>query len=335
MTTAAYVSLVSKPEPRTVGGGQPTKVASVRSGDLLATPTLHWRNVIDHQQEFLDFLGDFQKCVAGGAFGWQSCPYPVTASIYVGLRWHHRFDVDMTHPWGIDDLDALFRAFFWRNALSGRYDQGFLTQLGADIAQLKLILNERWSFGSFNEWATAANEKLDTFMNKPVPDLNDLRDFCGGRQTGALQKALLLPIVARANKDLLATEIDISFPARTDIQLHHVYPKAWCRTNRTGRPSKCLDSGVLGKDRVGSAANLMPLTRDSYLKWRARGPGAIISQEGLTFASHKELLSDLFITQEAFEHLRSGVDGIPCFWDARADALASHLERLTTVATQP
>ena len=70
----------------------------------------------------------------------KSCPYPVTASIYVGLRWHQRFDVDATHPWQIADLDALFRAFFWRNALSSRYDQGFLTQLGTDIAQLKLIL---------------------------------------------------------------------------------------------------------------------------------------------------------------------------------------------------
>ena len=83
----------------------------------------------------------------------------MTASIYVGLRWHYRFDVDVTHPWEIADLDALFRAFFWRNALSSRYDQGFLTQLGADITELKEILNIRSSFGNFNEWATMANEE--------------------------------------------------------------------------------------------------------------------------------------------------------------------------------
>ena len=331
MTTAAYVSLESKPQPRTVGRGQPTKIASVRSGDLLATPTLHWQNVIDHQQELLEFLGDFQKCVSGGAFGWPSCPYPVTASIYLGLRWHHRFDVETTHPWEIEDLDALFRAFFWRNALSGRYDQGFLTQLGTDIAQLKLILNERPSFRSFKRWAPAATEKLRVFMSQPVPDLHDLRDFCSGRQTGALQKALLLPIIAKAGKDLLVPDVDISFPARTDIQLHHIYPKAWCRNNRTGELGKWLDPSIAVKDWVGSAANLMPLTRDSNLTWRSANPGAVIYQEGLTYASHEKLLSDLFITEEAFQHLKSGADGIPGFWDARANALASHLEKLTIV----
>ena len=335
ITTAAYVSLESRPEPRTVGHNQQAKVASVRSGDLLATPTLHWKNVMTHQQEFVDFLGDFQQCVSGGAFGWQACPYPVTASIYVGLRWHHRFDVEAIHPWEIADLDALFRAFFWRNALTSRYDQGFLTQLGTDIAQLKLILNKRSSFGSFNEWTTAANDRLDAFMNKPVPDSGELRDFFSGRQTGALQKALLLPIITNANRDLLLPDIDISFPARTDIQLHHIYPQSWCRNNRTGELSEWLDPKVSVNDWVGSAANLMPLTRESNLKWRAVNPGAIVHQEDLTFASHGDLFSDLFITEEAFQHLKSGVDGIPCFWDARADTLASHLEKLLNVANQP
>ena len=271
----------------------------------------------------------------GGRFGWQACPYPVTASIYVGLRWHHKFDVKVTHPWEIADLNALFRAFFWRNALSSRYDQGFLTQLGTDIAQLKLILKKRSSSESFNNWATAANKSLDAVINKPVPDSNELRDLYSGRQTGALQKALLLPIVTKATKDLLSPNVDISFPTRTDIQLHHIYPQGWCRNNRTGELSKWLDPAVSVKDWVGSAANLMPLSRESNLEWRAANPGAILHQKGLTYAFHGELFSDLFITEEAFEYLKSGADGIPRFWDARADALASQLEQLANVANQP
>ena len=335
MTTAAYVSLVSKPEPRTVGHNQQTKVTSVRSGDLLATPTLHWRNVIIHQQELVDFLGDFQQCISDGAFGWQACPYPVTASIYVGLRWHHRFDVETTHPWEIADLDALFRAFFWRNALSSRYDQGFLTQLGTDIAQLKLILSKRSSFASFNEWATTAGDMLARFMNKPVPGSSELRDLFSGRQTGALQKALLLPIVTKANKDLLLPDTDISFPARTDTQLHHIYPQTWCRNNRTGELSQWLDPTVSENDWVGSAANLMPLSRESNLQWQSTNPSAIIHQKDLTYASHGELFSDLFISEEAFQHLKRGGDGIPSFWVARSDTLASHLEKLLKVENQP
>ena len=76
MTTATYVSLESKPEPRTVGRTQRSSVASVKSGDLLATPTSHWKNVIAREDQFADYLGDFQQCVADGAFGWQACPYP-------------------------------------------------------------------------------------------------------------------------------------------------------------------------------------------------------------------------------------------------------------------
>lgn len=334
MATAAYVSLESKPEPRVVGRGQPARVASIKSGDLLATPTLHWKNILAGEEALVGFLSDFQRCVSGGAFGWKACPYPVTASIYVGLRWHHRFDVESTHPWTIADLDALFRAFFWRNAVSSRYDQGFLTQLGSDIAELKRVLNLRPSFGSFAEWAATADAQLESFLKKTVPDSAELRDLYSSHQTGALQKALLLPIVAGARRDLLMPDIDISFPGRTDIQLHHIYPKAWCRNNLTSVLSKWLDPAVQQKDWVGAAANLMPLTRESNLKWRAANPGAILHQEGLTYASHGELLSGLFVTEEAFALLEGGAEGIPGFWNARADALANHLEELMKVASR-
>ena len=336
MTTAAYVALESKPEPRTVGRTRGSSVISVKSGDLLATPTPHWKNVIAREDQFAEFLGDFQQCVADGAFGWKACPYPVTASIYVSLRWHHHFDRDKNHVWGIRDLDALFRSFFWRNALSSRYDQGFLTQLGTDIVELKRILNGRSSFGSFEEWASEANRDLDAFMDKSMPDPKELRDLFSGRQTGALQKALLLPIVAGARNDLLSPEVNISFPARTDIQLHHIYPRAWCRDNCTGDLSEWLDHPrVADKDWVGSAANLMPLTRESNLEWQSANPGKIIHQKNLSYDTHDKLFSDVFINKQAFHHLSEGAGGIPRFWNARAHTLASHIEKQIDVAGYP
>ena len=331
MVTAAFVSLKFKPEARAVGRRPQARVTSIKSRDLLATPTLHWKNIISHEKKFAEFLGDFQQCVSSGAFGWQACPYPATAAIYVGLRWHHQFDPGDTHQWEITDLDALFRAFFWRNALSSRYDQGFLTQLGTDITQLKLILNKRRSFNSFEEWARKAMTLLDALMDKPVPESSGFRDLYSDRQTGALQKALLLPIATRAQKDLLSN-VDINFPARSDIQLHHIYPQAWCRDNRTGQLSRWLDPETSKKDWVRSAANLIPLTRESNLEWRAANPSAILRQKDLSYASHGELFSDLFISKEAFDFLKSGADGIPRFWIARAESLASHLKELLSVA---
>ena len=331
MVTAAYVSMEDKPNARAVGRRKQARVTSIKSRDLLATPTQHWEDVIEHEKEFAEFLGDFQQCVSAGAFGWQACPYPATAAIYVGLRWHHRFELGDTHHWGTTDLDALFRAFFWRNALSSRYDQGFLTKLGTDIAQLKLILNKRRSYGSFDEWALHATKLLDAFIDKPVPQPSKFRDLYSNRQTGALQKALLLPIVTRAQRDLLSGE-DINFPARSDIQLHHVYPQAWCRDNRTSQLSPWLDPETSEKDWVRSASNLIPLTRESNQEWKAANPGAVLVQKNLIYSSREELLSDLFISKEAFDSLKSGATGIPDFWRARAESLSSHLEKLLKVA---
>ena len=332
MATAAYVALESKPEPRTVGRHQQFRVTSVKSGDLLATPTLHWRGVMNHQQELADFLQDFQLTVAGGTFGWKACPYPVTASIYMGLRWHHLFDHESTHPWSISDLNALFRAFFWRNALSSRYDQGVLTQVGTDIIKLKEILRERGAFDNFGHWAAKANRRLDLLMSKPLPGPESLRDIFQDHQTGALQKALVLPILARAKRDLLRPELNVGFQARTDIQLHHIYPRAWCRNNRTGLLGQWLDPEEADSDWVGSAANLMPLSRESNLEWRAENPGAILRNKGVSYESLRETLQDLFISETAFEHLLDGEGGLPDFWRARSDTLATHLERLVKVA---
>ena len=78
----------------------------------------------------------------------------------------------------------------------------------------------------------------------------------------------------------------------------------------------------------------MPLTRESNLEWRAENPGAILYQKDLTYATHKELLSDLFISEEAFNHLKKGADGIPDFWSTRAKTLASQMGKFLMVANQ-
>ena len=105
------------------------QISSLKAADLLATPASHWRLIMANDDLLASFLGDFQKVVAGGAFPYISSPYPITAAIYVGLRWHLHFD---RPEWGQDDLNSLYRAFFWRNALANRYDQGFLTKIEKD-----------------------------------------------------------------------------------------------------------------------------------------------------------------------------------------------------------
>ena len=76
----------------------------------------------------------------------------------------------------------------------------------------------------------------------------------------------------------------------------------------------------------------MPLTRESNLQWRAKNPGAILLT--LKYAEREQLFSNLFISKEAFYHLKKGLPGSHIFWRARASTLASHLEDLLTVTNR-
>jgi hypothetical protein len=189
ISTACYVALKSKPDPRMVSGSNVTTIASIKAADLLATPTLHWKNLIHNDNLLAEFLGDFQNVVAGGFFPYSWSPYPVSAAIYVALRWHAYFDAPDERRWGREDLDSVFRAFFWRNALTNRYDQGFLTQLGTDIKEIKVWLNKRSEYPSTNHWAAFAQQSMSAYMGAGVPSKHTIVDWLtDGRQTGASKR---------------------------------------------------------------------------------------------------------------------------------------------------
>jgi hypothetical protein len=128
--TACYVALddPEKPTPRAVGGAKrQSSITALKAGDLLATPTEFWREAVARASEVANYIGDFQKCVSGAQFPLSECPYPVTVAMYCSLRWYMDNDSRYSGQWSDKELDGLFRAFFWRNSLTGRYDQGFLS----------------------------------------------------------------------------------------------------------------------------------------------------------------------------------------------------------------
>jgi len=333
IVTACHVALVNKPQPRAVGRGRAEAITSVKSGDLLAIPTEHWKNVKEQEDKLAKFLGDAQYVVAQGYFPWSVCPYPVSVGIYVGLRWHAEFDRPDIHPWSIEDLNSLFRAFFWRNALTRRYDQGFLTQIGTDIQHLKSILNTRPNSISSAEWAQKANEQLDFIFEYPVPDTEELKDYLtNGSQGGALQKALALPMLAGARNDILDPSISLAYPSTEPIELHHIYPKNWCRNNRSGELANLLDPQKAGRDLINSTANMMPLSRTSNNAWRDANPAQFIEAKRLSFASLQKTLQPIFIDDDCFKFLALGASGMASFWDRRAVLMASDLISRTTVS---
>ena len=332
IVTACYVALDEKPKPRSKPGYSKKEITSVKSSDLLATPADHWRNVIPRSEDIARHLGDFQRVTADGPYPMRACPYPVTAAIYVGLRWHLAFDIQSSRSWGQDELNSLYSAFFWRNALTGRYDQGFLTQLGNDLLFLRAVLDGRGQFATAHQWAANADEKLWHHMDRKPPSDGDLKDLVEhGRLTGARKKAVLLPLVARAGKDLLDPSRVISFPEVEDVELHHVYPRAWCRNNRAGRLIPVLTEESSGRYLPEAAVNMVPLSRLSNRKWTAKLPGQAIVEADLTFEPVSDVWERSFINREAFDALTAGHADPGTFWAIRAGLLIEYFKRKLAV----
>jgi hypothetical protein len=328
--TACYVAADSKPSPSRVAGADVASITSVKAGDLLATPTLHWRSILKNDDLLANFLGDFQKVVANGFFPYIAAPYPVSAAIYVALRWHLHFD--QPSNWGREDLNSLYRAFFWRNALTNRYDQGFLTQLGKDIEHLKRILSKRQSFKTGNEWAVFAQREMQEFMGGVLPSKEQLVELVSdGRQTGAFQKALTLPMIAGVHQDLLDPQVKIGFPGGEPVELHYIYPRAWCNSSKAGELATVLDKELAGKNWVDSTANLMPLARKSNNIWKSKIPGQILQEKKAEHGVVKRAAKQVFIDEEAFEYLVQGARRIKEFWNRRADLIATDLVGRTSV----
>lgn len=325
--TACYVAMDRKPAKPRLVGRKTGDIASIKAGDMLSVPTAHWEQVTTHRELLAEFLNDFQLATARGNFGWRQCPYPASACIYVGLRWHKHFDAIET--WNQTELDALYRAFFWRNALKQRYDQGFLTQVGNDIKFLKSVLGMRESHSSTSEWISTIEPKLADHTGS-IPTESDLSDYLtDGRIGGALRKALLLTMTAQVSADLFTSE-----PLAGTREIHHIYPRDWCRNNATGDDAEILRAESGMKDWVNAPANLMPLSRESNRLWKARSPGQMLREdEQLEFANLSHTLETLFIDQAAFETLASPVPQPRVFWEKRAKIMASHFIKLMSIST--
>jgi hypothetical protein len=328
IVTACYVAMDDvKPDPRAVGGKKKqSSVTSMKAGDLLATPALFWKSAIANGGDLAEYIGDFQKCVSGSNFPMSECPYPVTVAMYAGLRWYMEHDSRYSKQWSIEEFNALFRAFFWRNSLTGRYDQGFLSQSTTDMKSLKEILFRRGKAASANAWALEANDFLENTMTMQLPLSKEVwRQLLQSKPAGALGRALTLPIRTRPTNDLLDPGVSIAFPSTNPVELHHLYPQAWCANNQHGSLGEILDHNKAEFDYVRSVANLTPLTRLSNNTWRAKTPGQALSDKEVNFRIAKDRLESHFISERAFLALTASSPDPQGFWETRAKVIAEDL----------
>lgn len=326
---ATHVALDAKPEPKRIGGAKESRITSVKSGDLLAIPSAFWRKIIENNVTFASFLGGFQNAVAAGRFTMAQCPYPASAAIYVALRWHLEFEGSAATHWTVEDLDRLYGAFFWRNVLHSRYDQGFLTQIGTDLREMKGFLNDKPLGIDEIEWRRQANEWLDNNVGIRPSQQDVFETVSDGGEKGALRRAALLLLYARADRDVISPELSIALESGT-MDLHHIYPKDWCKNSSSEVLKELLSPEVAGRDWVNSAANLMPMHRQTNNEWRKHSPSVFLHGRA-EFDSHPDLWMRYFIDRESYDLLLMGDKGVASFWQKRAKAVVEDIYSRTIV----
>ncbi len=334
IATACYVALDSeKPSPRAVGGTKKVStISSIKAGDLLATPAEFWKEFVEHAPAIAGYVGDFQECVSSSSFPLLDCPYPVTVAMYVALRWYMDHDSRFSGQWTEKELNALFGAFFWRNSLTGRYDQGFLSQSATDMKALKELLFLRAKSANANGWAANVNSALEKQMRMEMPTKGNLfEQLLHTKPAGALGRALTLPVRTRPRVDLLDPDVSIVFPSAKPVELHHIYPQAWCANNQHGALGEVLDSNKSEFDYVRSVANLTPLTRESNNLWRAKTPGQALASREVNYEVASARLGTHFISEVAFSALTAPVPDPLKFWEDRASQIAEYLVSRCTV----
>lgn len=330
---AIQIALDRKHDPRPVTGRNSSKITSIKSSDLLAISSASWRDYFDNREFVAQCFLDFQLAVAGGRFGIKQCPYPAIFNVYNALRWYLKFDAGDGVSWTKEKLDRIFRAFFWRNTFSRRYDQGFLTRVSVDIAEFKDFLNASDPTETDQLWAAKADKFLTnlTQMNSQAAMQEQVREaVTDGNLRGALRLGGLLLLHTRAKNDLVDINQDISHITGAH-ELHHILPKSWCKDNVTEKNRKYLKSTKEQTNWVESPANLIPMAPKSNKAWNTMSPKTAIETLNLRSPIHLDLFDRYFVDTKCLEHLLAGAEEVGQFLEARAQLIQKEIIRLMQV----
>ncbi len=318
------IALDKHEKPRKFGVSDTLKIDSIKSKDLLSLSSKMWETFFENCDLLIKFFSDFQKTVASGNFSLKQCPYPGIINIYIALRWHLEFEQNDQRYWTTDHLNKLFRAFFWRNTFSSRYDQGFMTQIPSDLLLLKNFLNKTKKNQSDEEWNTLANDWLKNIRNMKTEDAIEfeIEETCRNAEynSGAMAQGAKLLLYTRSNRDFVDPKIFLK-NLKNEIHLHHIFPKDWLKNNKIN-----MDENQLSKW-INSPANLIPLSPESNLKWKTMEPSQAIEKLRINSSEQLEELTLNFINNTALDILKEGPASLEKFWNFRAKQIYEKIKK--------
>ena len=291
-------------------------IASIKGPDLINTP-LPFYNTICSSMNILDgFADDLFRNILGVDVSLSELPYPASSVIYFALRW--KMYTSAT-AYGKDELNALFRAFFWRNVLTSRYDQGFLTQFSIDLRKLEQILDSNHSCWGTPAWISKCNSDLDALFGAsyPLGSASWIKDTLLDEDTRGALRQLYIIFVKSITKHDIVNNLPLDWGTtikQYKVQMHHLFPQAWCGNNK-GSHQAILQYGI------NHIANLCPLQAQTNNVWKANSPSTAILSFGIMYANNTASLSEAFIDTTSFQHL--SIDDVEQFWPRRADSMAN------------
>lgn len=296
---------------------QSKKIESIKGGDLIETPLIFYENFERNILKIDTYTADLFKNIFGTHFQLNEIPYPVQTLLYFALRWHMEMNSDEI-DFNTDELNKIFRAFFWRNTLNERYDQGFLTQFTTDLKTLNTSLSKISQHRGTEQWKIEANKTLNDLVGDPLPKEKILEHIMNGDIRGAIRQLLYISLYTNVTLDLVSGEKLSRFTEerKKKVQLHHIFPRDWCKNNKGKYPELLNDLSILN-----NAANLIPLTSYSNNNWKANSPSTAINRFNLDYTSKMQLYKSLFIDLECFNALKN--DELEEFWEIRSNLLAT------------
>lgn len=319
-----------EPDPKGRKSGE--TIRSLKGGDLLNTPTQFYEVFSQGLPKIDTYAAElFSTDALGGRFGLREVPYPVSLILYLSLRWAQERTLGKPQKFTVAQLNDCFRAFFWSNALSGRYDQGFLTSFSSDIQALKKILVENGKITDEAEWKKACQEQLDDHMFSSQLKRRTEEDLVAllkdGDVRGAASQALSMFLFSEIKVDFTDGELLDRFAEdpQERVQLHHIFPKSWCKDNKSHH--KILDNELV----VDAFVNLVPLKASSNNAWKTKAPATAIDYFGLNWKEHQKFLRQAFIDEKCFNILRKPEPDPEEFWNQRANLMGSSLFRLQKI----
>ena len=176
-------------------------------------------------------------------------------------------------------------------------------------------------------WAQRINQQLDTLFGAEyqVKSKENIKEIVQASDIkGAMNQGITLLLNSKATIELLTNNpLDRFTDDKSEkLQLHHIFPRDWCRNNKGTQP-------IIEELSESHYANLIPLTAASNIKWKASSPARAIKSFGLDFNSHSDTFESGYIDSDCFEYLKN--DDLKNFLTRRADIIADDRYKLQFV----